>query len=262
MPIITIITLLVLGLMIWIVIRYNKRPTRFRPSGATTPRSRSSGRSCPVLILMGISLFFSFRLLFAYHDMPKPDLTVKATGYQWYWGYEYPDQKIAEFVSNMLPEDQAKAKASRALPLAADRADGGAGRQDGPRAGHRRRRDPRLRPAGLRPEDRRRPGPGERNLVPRRPHGTYYGQCSELCGVDHAFMPIEIHVVSQAEFDAWVASKGGSRRRRPRQPPGARAQVAAPTPQTAPMAAAARSPPPPRPRRPAGRGSAATPPAH
>ena len=76
--------------------------------------------------------------------MPKPDLTIKATGYQWYWGYEYPDQKIAEFVSNILPEDKAKA-AGRALQAGGDRAAGGAGQQDRPRAGHRRRRDPRLR---------------------------------------------------------------------------------------------------------------------
>src|SRR6201999_3234541 len=60
----------------------------------------------PVLILLFIAIF-SFRLLFAYHDMPKPDLTIKATGYQWYWGFEYPDQKIPEFISNVLPEDKA-----------------------------------------------------------------------------------------------------------------------------------------------------------
>jgi len=52
---------------------------------------------------------FSFRLLFEYNDMPKPDVTIKATGYQWYWGYEYPDQKIGEFVVNILPEDKANA---------------------------------------------------------------------------------------------------------------------------------------------------------
>jgi cytochrome c oxidase subunit 2 len=75
----------------------------------------------PVLILVGISLF-SFRLLFAYHDMPTPDLTVKATGNQWNWSYEYPDQGVPEYVSNMLPEDEI---AARGMPhslyrLAAD----------------------------------------------------------------------------------------------------------------------------------------------
>src|SRR6201999_4564299 len=74
----------------------------------------------PVLILLFIAIF-SFRLLFDYHTMPKPDLTVKATGYQWYWGYEYPDQKIAEFTSNVLTADQAKARGEPYL-LAADNA--------------------------------------------------------------------------------------------------------------------------------------------
>src|SRR4029450_11167782 len=77
----------------------------------------------PVLILVFIAIF-SFKLLFAYHDMPKPDLTIKATGYQWYWGYEYPDQKIPEFVSNILPEDKAKA-AGKPYKLAATEPRGG-----------------------------------------------------------------------------------------------------------------------------------------
>ena len=71
----------------------------------------------PVLILVFIAVF-SFKLLFEYHDMPKPYMTVKATGYQWYWGYEYPDQKMPEFVSNILPEDKANA-AGKPYKLAA-----------------------------------------------------------------------------------------------------------------------------------------------
>ena len=106
MPIITLITLLVLGLLIWIAIRYNAKanpvPAKFSHN-TTVEIIWTIG---PVLILMVIAIF-SFRLLFAYNDMPKPYLTVKATGYQWYWGYEYPDQKIPEFVSNILPEDKA-----------------------------------------------------------------------------------------------------------------------------------------------------------
>jgi cytochrome c oxidase subunit 2 len=66
----------------------------------------------PVLILMVIAIF-SFRLLFAYHDMPKPYMTVKATGYQWYWGYEYPDQKISEIVSLPLPRNRPTPRRSR-----------------------------------------------------------------------------------------------------------------------------------------------------
>jgi len=109
LPIITAISLLVLGLLIWVMIRYNKRanPTPAKFSHNTT--IEVIWTLAPVLILVFIAIF-SFKLLFAYHDMPKPDLTVKATGYQWYWGYEYPDQKVSEVVSNMLPEEEAKAK--------------------------------------------------------------------------------------------------------------------------------------------------------
>lgn len=93
MPIITAITLLVLGLLIWIVIRYNAKanpvPAKFSHN-TTVEIIWTIG---PVLILMVIAIF-SFRLLFAYNDMPKPYLTVKATGYQWYWGYEYPDLSL------------------------------------------------------------------------------------------------------------------------------------------------------------------------
>ena len=208
MPIITAICLLVAGLLLWIIIRYNKKanPTPARWSHNTL--IEVIWTVVPVLILVGISLF-SFRLLFAYHDMPTPDLTVKATGNQWNWGYEYPDQGIAEYISNMLPEDEARAqnvpyrlaadepivvpvgKTVRVLVTAADVIHAFA-----------------LPAFGLKVDA----VPGRVNETWFRADrtGVFYGQCSELCGVDHAFMPIQINVVTQAEFEAWVASKGGS----------------------------------------------------
>jgi cytochrome c oxidase subunit 2 len=108
MPIITIITLFVLGLLIWVVVRYNKRANPTPAKWSHNTPIEIIWTLAPVMILMVIAVF-SFRLLFAYNDMPKPDLTIKATGYQWYWGFEYPDQKIGEFVSNILPEDKADA---------------------------------------------------------------------------------------------------------------------------------------------------------
>jgi cytochrome c oxidase subunit II len=160
-----------------------------------------------VLILVFISIY-SFKLLFAYHDMPKPDLTVKATGYQWYWGYEYPDQKVPEFVSNILPEDQAKAKnvpfrlaatepmvvpvnaTVRVLVTGADVIHAFA-----------------VPAFGVITDAI--PGRVNETWFKAERVGTYYGNCRELCGVDHAFMPIEVRVVSQADFNAWVASKAG-----------------------------------------------------
>ncbi|CAN7564372.1 cytochrome c oxidase subunit II [Phenylobacterium sp. LjRoot225] len=208
MPIITLIVLLVLGLLIWCMVRYNSRanPTPAKWSHNTVVEVIWT--LAPVLILVFISIF-SFKLLFAYHDMPKPDLTIKATGYQWYWGYEYPDQKISEFVSNMLPEDQAKAKGVpfrlaatqpvvvpvnatvRVLVTGADVIHAFA-----------------VPSFGVITDAI--PGRVNETWFKAEKVGVYYGQCRELCGVDHAFMPIEVHVVTQPEFDAWVASKNGT----------------------------------------------------
>ena len=238
--VITAITLLVLGLLAWIVFRYNKKanPTPARWSHNTT--IEIIWTVMPVLILAGISLF-SFRLLFAYHDMPKPDLTVKVTGNQWNWAYEYPDQGVAEYISNMLPEDEAKA---RGVPyrLAAT--------------------EPMVVPVGktvqlvITASDvihavalpafglKTDAVPGRINTTWFKAErtGVFYGQCSELCGVDHAFMPIEIRVVTQAQFEQWLASKGGSMTPKTAEPAPTAAAPAAPaeTPAAAtPEAAAA-----------------------
>lgn len=207
LPIITAITLLVLGLLVWVVVRYNKRanPTPARWSHNTLVEVIWT--LAPVLILVFVAIF-SFKLLFAYHDMPKPDLTVKATGYQWYWGYEYPDQGVSEFISNILPEDEAKAKGVpfrlaateplvvpvnktvRVLVTGADVIHAFA-----------------VPSFGVIIDAI--PGRVNETWFKAEKVGTYYGNCRELCGVDHAFMPIEVRVVTQPEFDAWLASKGG-----------------------------------------------------
>lgn len=208
LPIIVGISVFVLALLLWVIIRYNKRanPTPARWSHNTP--IEIIWTVVPVLILVFISIF-SFRLLYAYHDMPKPDLTVKMTGNQWNWTYAYPDQGVDEYVSNMLPEAEAKA-AGKPYPSAAD--------------------EPLVVPVnrvvrllitgsdvihavglpafGLKTDAV--PGRVNETWFKADRTGVFYGPCSELCGVDHAFMPIEIHVVTDAEFAAWVASKGGS----------------------------------------------------
>ena len=231
MPVITGITLLVLGLLVWVVIRYNKKSNPVPGKWSHNTFIEIVWTVLPVLILVGISLF-SFRLLFAYHDMPTPDLTVKATGNQWNWSYEYPDQGVPEYVSNMIPEDEI---AARGMPhslyrLAAD--------------------EPIVVPVGktvrvlVTATDVIHafalPAFGlKTDAIPGRVNetwfradrtGVFYGQCSELCGVDHAFMPIQINVVTEAEFAAWVASKGGS------MTPQAPAAPAAPAAAVAPAA--------------------------
>jgi cytochrome c oxidase subunit 2 len=208
LPIITVITLFVLALLVWVVVRYNKRANPVPAKWSHNTLIEVIWTLAPVLILVFIAIF-SFRLLFDYNDMPKPDLTVKATGYQWYWGYEYPDQKIPEFISNVLPEDKANA-AGVPYRLAAT--------------------DPIVVPVnavvrvqvtgadvihafavpsfGIISDGI--PGRLNETWFKANRIGVYYGNCRELCGVDHAFMPIEVRVVSQADFDAWVAKKGGT----------------------------------------------------
>ena len=243
MPIISVITLFVLALLIWVVIRYNRKSNPVPAKWSHNTTIEVIWTVVPVLILMFIAIF-SFRLLFAYNDMPKPDVTVKATGYQWYWGYELPDQKVGEFVSNVLPEDEAKQrnvpyllaateplvvpvnKNVRVLVTGADVIHAFA-----------------LPAFGLKIDA----VPGRINETWFRAEkvGTYYGQCSELCGVDHAFMPIEIKVVTQPEFEAWVASKGGSMTAdapaaaEPAAAPAAADAAAAPAPTSTPAAPAA-----------------------
>jgi cytochrome c oxidase subunit II len=231
-PIITVITLVVLGLLLWIIIRYNKRANPVPAKWSHNTPLEVIWTLVPVLILVIIAVF-SFKLLFEYHDMPKPYMTVKATGYQWYWGYEYPDQKMPEFIANILPEDKAKA-AGKPYKLAAT--------------------EPLVVPVNQTVQILTTgadvihawavPAFGViMDAVPGRLNstwfkvdriGTYYGSCRELCGVDHAFMPIEVHVVSQADFDAWVLSKKGV--------PIGSAPPAAAAPPAAPAAGAAATP--------------------
>jgi cytochrome c oxidase subunit II len=224
------ISLLVLGLLLWCIFRFNAKanpvPERFTHN-TTVEVLWTVG---PVLILLTIAIV-SFRLLFDYHDMPKPDLTVKATGYQWDWGYAYPDQKIDEYISKPLPEDQAKAagvpymlatngplvvpvnKTVHVLVVGADVIHSWS-----------------VPAFGVKIDAV--PGRTNDTWFKATQTGTFYGQCSQLCGTDHSYMPIEVKVVSQADFDAWVASKTAP----------AASNAAAPTNSTAPAPTAAATP--------------------
>lgn len=230
LPIITVISLFVLGLLLWCIIRYNKRSNPVPARWSHNTVIEVVWTALPVLILMVIAIF-SFKLLYKYHDTPPVDLTVKAIGRQWNWDYEYPEQKITITASSVLPEADAKArgvpyrlaateplvvpvgKVVRVLVTAEDVIHAFA-----------------LPAFGLKTDA----VPGRVNETWFRADrvGTFYGQCSELCGRDHAFMPIEIKVVTQAEFNAWVAAKA------PPAPPAPAPAAAAPAPAAAPAAPA------------------------
>ena len=216
MPIITIITLFVLALLLWVVFRY-------RRSANPTP-SRTSHNTwlevfwtlAPVVILLIIAVP-SIKLLAKQYSPPPADLTIKVIGNQWYWTYQYPDNGDFELVSNMLKEPGQVTAGQRARVDA-----------DGPRL---LAVDERMVvPAGAVVKlivtsadvihsfavpafwTKMDAVPGRLNetwFKVDRP-GVYYGQCSELCGARHAFMPIAVEVVSRPQFAAWVASKGGT----------------------------------------------------
>ncbi len=205
MPIITGITLLVLALLIIVAVRFNKRanPTPARWSHNTPIEILWT--VVPVLILAFIAIF-SFRLLFEEHDMPKPYMTVKVTGRQWNWDYEYPDQKIAAYTSTLMAEKDAAAK-NAPFKLAANAAMIAPVNQvvrvqvTGEDVIHSFS----VPAFGIKIDAI--PGRLNQTWFKANRTGVFYGQCSQLCGIDHAYMPIEVHVVSQPEFDAWVASK-------------------------------------------------------
>jgi cytochrome c oxidase subunit 2 len=208
--IITAVVLLVLVLLIVCAVRFragrNPNPSRTTHNVML----EVAWTILPVLILVVIAAP-SFRLLFAQYDMPEPDMTIKATGHQWYWSYEYQTGGLiagggeVSFDSVMLKDDEIKDKAIqprllavdnevvvpvgktvRVLVTAADVIHAFAVPSFG------------IKSDGV-------PGRINQTWFKADRVGVYYGQCSELCGRDHAFMPIAVRVVSDVDFAAWLA---------------------------------------------------------
>jgi cytochrome c oxidase subunit 2 len=201
MVIITAITLFVLALLIWVIVRYNAKsnPTPSKTSHNTTVEIVWT--VVPVLILLVIAVP-SFRLLYAQYDVPPADLTIKATGYQWYWGYEYPDNGGFSFDSILVEQADLQPgqpylftvdnevvvpvnKVIHMLVTSNDVIHNWA-----------------MPAFGVKMDAVK----GRNSLVWFKVNepGTYYGQCSELCGARHAFMPITVRAVPEAEFQTWV----------------------------------------------------------
>jgi cytochrome c oxidase subunit 2 len=194
--IITIITLFVLALLVIVVVKFNAR-TNPVPSRTThNTLIEVAWTLIPVLILVGIAVP-SFRLLFLQLDIPKADLTVKATGKQWYWSYAYPDNGKFEFDSLLAQDKQPRLlgvdnemvvpvnKVIRVQTTGADVIHAFA-----------------VPAFGIKIDSI--PGRLNETWFKATKTGMYYGQCSELCGKDHAFMPIVVRVVNDQEFAAWV----------------------------------------------------------
>jgi len=216
-PMMAIISVFVLILLIWVIVRYNARAN---PTPSHTHHNtviEIVWTLLPVIILVCIAVP-SIRLLAHQYETPKADLTVKAIGNQWYWTYQYPDNGDFEVVSNMLKEKGEATGKEKPRTNA-----------DGPRllAVDERMVVPEgavvkvittsndvihswAVPAFWVKMDA---VPGRLNetwfKAPDHP-GVYFGQCSELCGARHAFMPIAVEVVTKAQFAQWVAYKGGT----------------------------------------------------
>jgi cytochrome c oxidase subunit 2 len=200
--IITVITLFVLGLLIAVMVKFNARanPTPSRTTHNTL--IEVAWTLIPVLILVAIAVP-SFRLLFLELDVPKADLTIKAVGKQWYWTYSYPDNGKFEFDS-LLACDEARTKCNAPRLLSVDneivvpvnkivRV-----QTTGADVIHSF-----AVPAfGIKIDAI--PGRLNETWFKAEKVGMYYGQCSELCGKDHAYMPIAVRVVEDKDFTAWV----------------------------------------------------------
>jgi cytochrome c oxidase subunit II len=201
--IITIITVFVGVLLLICIFRYNekKNPVPSRTSHNTM--IEVAWTVIPILILVGISIP-SFRILREQLIIPEAEVVVKVTGHTWYWSYEYPeDQGGFEFTSNMLTEEEAAAAGqphlfavdnevvvpvNRVVNLQVTAAD--------------------VLHAFALPSFSLKidavPGRLNETWFRAEREGIYYGQCSELCGAFHAFMPIAIRVVSDEQYAAWI----------------------------------------------------------
>jgi cytochrome c oxidase subunit 2 len=193
---ITVITLFVLALLVIVVVKFNAKANPVPSRTTHNTLIEVAWTLIPVLILVGIAVP-SFRLLFLELDIPKADLTIKATGKQWYWSYAYPDNGKFEFDSLLAADKQPRLlgvdnemvvpvnKVIRVQTIGADVIHSFA-----------------VPAFGIKIDAI--PGRLNETWFKATKTGMFYGQCSELCGKDHAFMPIAVKVVSDQDFAAWV----------------------------------------------------------
>ena len=204
-----IISAFVLLLFIIVIVRFNKRANPVPSKTSHNTLIEVIWTVVPALILLGIAIPSITLISKQYQTPPKDAITVKAIGYQWYWGYAYPDNGDFEIVSNMLSEEEADARGephqlavdnrmvlpvgvpirmqitaadvihSFAIPSLWFKLDAVPGRLN------------------------------EKMLIINEP-GVYYGQCSELCGARHGYMPIAIEALPMDQYNAWVLAQGGT----------------------------------------------------
>ena len=208
MPVMIAITILVLVLLLYVMVRYNKRtnPVPSKTSHNTLLEVLWTG--IPVLILVVIAVPSVALIKKQYEPAPEKAITIKATGSQWLWTYKYPDNGDVEVISTILTDEQADAAGEPRQLAVNNRLVVPAGEPI------------RLQVIGadvihsfavpsLWFKIDAVPGRiNERQLIIQEP-GVYYGQCSELCGAKHGYMPIVIEALPRDEFNRWVIEQGG-----------------------------------------------------
>ena len=200
LPIIIAISAFVLFLLVYACIRFSasRNPNPSKRTHNVAVEVLWTLIPCLILIVMAVP---SFKILYKQDAIPKADVTVKAIGYQWYWGYEYPDENII-FESYMVADKDLKENQPRLLAV------------DNEVVVPVNKVVKVLITANDVLHAWALPSFGvKRDAVPGRINetwfkaekvGTYYGQCSELCGIKHAFMPITVRVVSEEDYQAWL----------------------------------------------------------
>ena len=208
-PVITVISLFVLGLLLWVVVRYRRARNPVPSKTTHNTLIEVVWTLVPVLVLVAIAIPSITLLARQYETPPEDAITIKAIGYQWYWGYEYPDNGGFEVISNMMPEADAIA-AGLPAQLAVDN----------------RMVVPANTPLRIQTTGAdvihsfavpslwfkidAVPGRLNERLLTIKEPGIYYGQCSELCGARHGYMPIAVEALPRDQWEAWVLSKGGT----------------------------------------------------
>ena len=226
MPIITFISVFVLGLLGWVAFRYRKAANPIPSKTSHNTLIEVVWTLVPVLILVGIAIPSIGLLAAQYKPVGKNAVTIKATGNQWYWEYTYPDHGGFEIVSNMLPDDVAKARGEPRLLAVDNRVVVPVGVPVRLLTTSNDVIHAFAIPAFWTKMDAVPGRINETSFTVEKP-GVYYGQCSELCGAKHGFMPIAVEAVPPAQFAQWIASKGGTM---PGSKPAATEPVGAATP--------------------------------
>ena len=199
--IITLITILVFILLAYVVIRFRKAANPVPSRTTHNFLIEVIWTVVPVLIL-AIIAFPPFKLLYFMDRAEKPEMTLKVTGHQWYWNYELPDQKVEEWSSNLIPDDKITKQQIRLLsvdyPLVVPVDTTIQILFNGADVIHS------WLVVDLGVQKSAFPGRTNESWMKIDKEGTYYGQCTQICGDRHGYMPIEVHAISKEKYQQWV----------------------------------------------------------